>query len=293
MFPQHHLVTGSVVSQLTASGPGVIPPPVDLHANQPFAWGFLICLGLVTAATVVWAAIDAWRTRSPLLTLLIVGGATFGAFVVEPTYDIIMATWYPYDLPVQLLTVVGRPMALMIVFAWIQIGVTAYLSYRVVIAGWSASRTLALFAAMSLTEGPMEMLCVHFGVMNYYGNHAAIFGVPMPSLVQNAGMFAVIGVALAALVPHLHGWRWSIVPFAVGMLYLGYVLSCTWPNFLAIHGQAPTALFWLAAVVSSVLNGGVAVAALYLPTARKYRVEALRGRHQSRQSRPDAVPASI
>jgi hypothetical protein len=83
------------------------------------------------------------------LVLLILGGATFGAFAVEPTYDIIMATWYPYDLPIQLLTVVGRPMALMVVLAWIQIGVTAYIAYRMVIAGWSVVRTLGLFAAMS------------------------------------------------------------------------------------------------------------------------------------------------
>lgn len=278
---------------LIASGPGVIPPPVDLHANQPFAWGFLICLGLVTVATLVYAVIDAWRTRSPLMTLLIVGGATFGAFAVEPTYDIIMATWYPYDLPIQLLTVVGRPMALMVVFAWIQIGVTAYIAYQIVLAGWSATRALAVFAAMSLIEGPMEMLCVHFGVMNYYGNHAAIFGVPLPSLVQNAGMFAVIGVALAALVPHLRGWRWAIVPFAVGMLYLGYVLACTWPNFLAIQGQASTPVFWLAAVASSVLNAGVAVVALQLPIAKHYRRTADAGGALSRHARPDAAPAPV
>lgn len=237
----------------------------------------------------MYAVIDAWRTRSPLLTLLILGGATFGAFAVEPTYDIIMATWYPYDLPIQLLTVVGRPMALMVVFAWVQIGVTAYISYRVVVAGLSATRALALFAAMSLTEGPMEMLCVHFGVMNYYGNHAAIFGVPLPSLVQNAGMFAVIGVALAALVPHLRGRRWVIVPFAVGMLYLGYVLSCTWPNFLAIQGQASTPVFWLAAAASSILNAGVAVAALHLPTAKQYRLKAHDRRHEARHSAPEAA----
>ncbi|WP_155929338.1 hypothetical protein [Mycolicibacterium sp. CBMA 234] len=204
-----------------------------------------------------------------------------------------MATWYPYDLPVQLLTVVGRPMALMIVFAWVQIGVTAYISYRFVIAGLSAAKTLGLFAAMSLTEGPMEMLCVHFGVMNYYGNHAAIFGVPLPSLVQNAGMFAVIGVALAALVPHLRGWRWAIVPFAVGMLYLGYVLSCTWPNFLAIQEQASTPVFWAAAVASSILNGGVAVAALHLPTARRYRHDRESDSGQGRHSQVDAAPATV
>jgi len=260
-----------------AAGQGVIAPPIDLHANQTFAWFFLICLAVVTVGTLVYAVVDARRTRSPLLALLILGGATFGAFAVEPTYDIIMATWYPYDLPIQLLTVVGRPMALMVVLAWVQIGVTAYIAYRMVIASWSVGKTLGLFAAMSLAEGVMEMACVRFGVMNYYGNHGTIFGVPLPTLFQNAGMFAVIGVALAMIVPHLRGWRWVVIPLAVGMLYLGYVLSCTWPNFLAIHGQASTPVFWLAAIGSSVMNGGIGVAALYMPAAKHYR-EAARAR---------------
>jgi hypothetical protein len=68
-----------------------------------------------------------------------------------------------------------------------------------------------------------------------------------------------------------------VIPFAVGMLYLGYVLSCTWPNFLAIHGQASTPVFWLAAIASSVMNAGVGVAALYMPAAKQYR-EAARAR---------------
>lgn len=256
---------------VVAAGPGVIAPPIDLHSNQGFASLFLIALAVVTVATLLFAVVDANRTRSPLLALLILGGATVGAFAVEPTYDIIMATWYPYDLPVQLLTVVGRPMALMVVFAWVQIGVTAYIAYRMVIAGLSVGKTLGVFAAMSLIEGAMEMACVRLGVMNYYGNHATIFGVPLPSLVQNAGMFAVIGVALAMIVPHLRGWSWAVIPFAVGMLYLGYVLACTWPNFLAIQGQASPPVFWVAAIASSVMNGGVAVAALHLPAAKRYR----------------------
>jgi Na+/glutamate symporter len=73
------------------------------------------------------------------------------------------------------------------------------------------------------------------------------------------------------------GWRWVVIPFAVGMLYLGYVLSCTWPNFLAIHGQASTPVFWLAAIASSVMNGGVGAAALYTPAAKHHR-EAARAR---------------
>ncbi len=254
-----------------AAGPGVLSPPTDLHANRTFALVFVAFLAVLTVGTLFYAIVDARRERSPLLALLILGGASVGTFAIEPTYDIIMATWYPYDLPVQLLTVVGRPMSLMVLFAWVQIGVTSYIAYRMVVAGWSVAKILAVLAAMSIAEGAMEMTCSHFGVMAYYGNHATIFGVPLPSLVQNAGMFAIIGVALATIVPHLRGWRWAVIPFVVGMLYMGYVLACTMPNFLAIHGQASPMVFWLAAITSSIMNGGVAVAALYAPVAVRYR----------------------
>jgi len=33
----------------------------------------------------------------------------------------------------------------------------------------------------------MEMACVRFGVMNYYGNHGTIFGVPLPTLFPERG----------------------------------------------------------------------------------------------------------
>jgi hypothetical protein len=125
--------------------------------------------------------------------------------------------------------------------------------------------------------------------MSYYGNHALVFGVPLSTLVQNAGMFAVIGVALAWLVPKLHGWTWVIVPLVPPMVFMAYVVACTMPSFYAIHGQFAPIPFWIAAAISTALNAGVAIAALYTDIAKRYRTDAVVARNPLISN---AVPAA-
>jgi hypothetical protein len=279
---------------MTIATSGVLSPPTDMVPNLTAAWIFTAGLIVVCIAALAYTALDWRRTRSPLLALLLVSGMTIFPFAIEPTYDIVMATWYPPELPLQVVTVLGRPMGLFVPLMYTAVIATVcYLAYRMIIAGAAVRTIVTTLATLSLLEGSGEMMASHFDLMRYYGNHAVIFGVPLPSLVQNAGMFAIIGVALAMIVPHMRGWRWLIVPFVPPMLYIGYVLGCTFPNFLAIHGQASPPLFWSLALVSTVLNGGAALAVLYTPIARQYRDEAGARRHDLvRESTPADSVAS-
>jgi hypothetical protein len=143
-----------------------------------------------------------------------------------------------------------------------------------IVTGVAVRKILWTLAAISLSEGVIEMFACHFGFMRYHGNHALVFGVPISSLVQNAGMFTVIGVALAALIPTLHGWRWLIVPLVPPLAFMAYVMARTPPNFYAIQGQFAPVPFWAAAILSTALNAGVAIAALYTDTAKQYRRDA-------------------
>ena len=264
------------MSLLAAANSGVLPPPTDMHPNMTVAWIFVALTGVGLLFALVLAIDDARRTRSPLFALLLVSGLTIFPFAIEPAYDIIMATWYPPDLPVQLVTILGRPMALMVPLMYASsVSLTCYVTYRMVVAGVSVRTMVVFLGGLSVVEGIGEMVASHFDLMRYYGNLATIFDVPVPTLVQNAGMFSIIGVALAMIVPHLSGWRWLIVPFVPPMLYIGYVVSCTLPNFLAIHGQAGPVLFWVLAAISTFLNGLVALAVLYLPIAKQYRDDAV------------------
>jgi hypothetical protein len=109
------------VSLLTAGYAGVLPHPIDLDPNMTAAWVGTVLGLLGTMAALVYAVHDWRRTRSPLLGLLLLGGATVGPFAIEPTYDIVLATWYPPELPLQIVTVAGRSMPLIAALMYVSI----------------------------------------------------------------------------------------------------------------------------------------------------------------------------
>lgn len=260
---------------LAASESGILPSPTDLHVNQTAGWVVLWLVVGGLAVTLAGAVFITRRDRNPLFLLLLVSGALLFPFFVEPAGDIILATWYPADTPAIAATILGRHIPWFVVIGYAAgIPTACYVGYRMIVAGMAVKRILLALAVISLSEGVIEMTAVHFGFMSYYGNRALVFGVPLSTLVQNAGMFVLIGVALAWLVPKLHGWTWVIVPLVPPMVFMAYVVACTMPSFYAIHGQFAPIPFWIAAAISTVLNGGVAIAALYTDIAKGYRTGA-------------------
>jgi hypothetical protein len=275
---------------LAAGQSGILPPPTDLHVNQTAGWVVLWLVVGALATTLASGVVITRRDRNPLFPLLLLSGALLFPFFVEPAGDIILATWYPADTPAIAATILGRHIPWFVVIGYAAgIPIACYVGYRMIVAGMAVKRILLTLAVISLSEGVIEMTAVHFGFMSYYGNHALVFGVPLSTLVQNAGMFAVIGVALAWLVPKLHGWTWVIVPLVPPMVFMAYVVACTMPSFYAIHGQFAPIPFWIAAAISTALNAGVAIAALYTDIAKRYRTDAVVARNPLISN---AVPAA-
>ncbi|MGB8406118.1 MAG: hypothetical protein WCE30_18830 [Mycobacterium sp.] len=258
--------------KLIADGSGILNPPNDLHVNQTAGWIVLALVTVALAGTLTTAVIVTRRQRSPLFFLLLLSGALLFPFYVEPAGDIILATWYPPDTPAIAATILGRHIPWFVVVGYAAgIPIACYVGYRMVVSGIGVKRILLTLTAISLSEGIIEMTAVHFGFMSYYGNHALIFGVPLSSLVQNGGMFIVIGVTLAWLVPKLHGWTWAVIPVVPPMVFIAYVVACTLPNFYAIHGRFGPTPFWFATALSTFLNGAVAIATLYTDIAKSHR----------------------
>jgi hypothetical protein len=275
---------------LAAGQSGILPPPTDLHVNQTAGWVVLWLVVGALATTLASGVVITRRDRNPLFPLLLLSGALLFPFFVEPAGDIILATWYPADTPAIAATILGRHIPWFVVIGYAAgIPIACYVGYRMIVAGMAVKRILLTLAVISLSEGVIETTAVHFGFMSYYGNHALVFGVPLSTLVQNAGMFAVIGVALAWLVPKLHGWTWVIVPLVPPMVFMAYVVACTMPSFYAIHGQFAPIPFWIAAAISTALNAGVAIAALYTDIAKRYRTDAVVARNPLISN---AVPAA-
>jgi hypothetical protein len=84
-------------------------------------------------------------------------------------------------------------------------------------------------------------------------------------------MFAVVVWVLAWLMPHIHGWRWIAVPFALAAVLPVFALITTFPAYLAIAAGAGPVFGWLAGIVATVLNAAVVLACIYSPALNRLR----------------------
>ncbi|QIS04226.1 hypothetical protein F5X71_19510 [Nocardia brasiliensis] len=256
------------------------PPPVT-EAGPLAAW-LLLGVGLASVlASLVYAAglaLARDRENAKLFWLITLGALVVFSFYVEPWMDVIGATTYMTNVFDPVVTIVDRPIPWHVVVAYTGgIGVATMGAYLLIRNGRPARELFGWAAFISVTECLGEMISCHYGVMLYYDNKALVFGVPMPSLIQNGGMFVLIGATLAALLPRLHGWRRAVVvPFVAPAVYLAYTLLCTLPSYYAIHNDASTAVSWGLSIVSTALNLGAVIAAAYAPTVVRLRTEAAR-----------------
>ncbi|MFD5177574.1 hypothetical protein ACFWM1_17320 [Nocardia sp. NPDC058379] len=247
-------------------------PPVDAIAQYPSVPTiFGICFAIVTTVIGIVYTI---RTRSPLFFWAAVAGWTLYPLVVEPFGDWFVAVWYPANMDVAA-TVFDRPMPwLAVLFYGGGIPLVTVAAHEITKRGLPAKRLLQLVIAVTILEVPMEISGAQFGWMQYYDNHSVIFGVPIYCYVQNGGMFAVVAWVLAWLLPHIHGWRWVVVPFALAAVLPLFALVTTWPAYLAIHTGAGPVVGWIAGILATVLNAAVVVACIYSPALDRLREKA-------------------
>ncbi|WP_084514818.1 hypothetical protein [Nocardia acidivorans] len=231
------------------------------------------------------------KEDSKLFWLTTLGALVVFSFYVEPWLDVIGATTYMTNVFDPVVTIVDRPIPWHVVGAYTGgIAAATMVAYQLIKNGRPARELFAWAAFISITECLGEMISTHYGVMLYYDNKALVFGVPLPSLVQNGGMFVLIGWAMTATLPHVHGWRRvALVPFIAPAVYLGYTLLCTLPSYYAIHNNASATVSWILAIVSTALNSAAVVAAAYAPTVQRLRDKGSRTADPSTSGEPFPV----
>ncbi|WP_433654368.1 hypothetical protein ACQPW1_27025 [Nocardia sp. CA-128927] len=251
------------------------PPPIT-EAGPVAAWlllGVAIASVVGTFGSAILLALRKDRENLLLLGLITLGALVVFSFYVEPWLDFIGATTYMTNIFDPVVTIVDRPIPWHVVLTYTGgIGLATLGAYLIIMKGRPA-RDLFIWAALiSVPECIGEMISCHYGVMLYYDNNALVFGIPLPSLVQNGGMFVLIGWVMAATLPHLSGWRkLVVVPFIAPTVYLAYTILCTLPSYYAIHNNASPAVSWSLAIVSTALNLGAVVFAAYAPTVQRLR----------------------
>ncbi len=268
-------------------------PPV-IGAPPWFAWTVVAILVVCLVVSLGYAVFITTRRHEDALMywLILLGGVTVLPYFVEPWLDVIGATTYMTNaLP--FVTVADRPLPIFVPLVWVGTAPTAFWVYRMIKRGLSA-RTLIVFALVFGTgECIGEMVNSHFGLMKYYSNNALVFGVPLPSLVQNGGFLVIIAWMLVVLRPHIRGWRWAVIPFVAPAAYLAYTIVCTLPSYFAIHlglGPVPS---WALATLSAGLNLLAIVIVAYSPTVQSYRSETDTGARAATDVLPEAAGAPL
>lgn len=249
-------------------------PPV-IEAPQWFAWTvvtvLVVCL-VISLAYATWMTIRR-HDDALMYWLILLGGITVLPYFVEPWLDVIGATTYMTNaLP--FFTVADRPLPIFVPLVWVGTAPTAILVYRMIKRGLPAWTIVDFALVFGIGECIGEMVNSHFGLMKYYSNNALVFGVPLPSLVQNGGFLVIIAWVLVLLRPHMRGWRWAIIPFAAPGAYLAYTIVCTLPSYFAIHTGLGPVPSWALAVLSAGLNLLAVVIVAYSPTLQRYRDQA-------------------
>ncbi|MEW5807920.1 MAG: hypothetical protein AB1925_00560 [Actinomycetota bacterium] len=265
------IIAMATITSSVAAGVFLDPPTNSVAQHTtPLLIGAIIFALLSAIVGVIYTM----RTRSPLYFWTAVAGYTLYPFVVEPLADWFVAAWYPTNHLVAL-TVADRPMALFGVFFYgAGIPLCSVAAYEIIRRGLPAKVLLLLVGVVTVLELPLEMLGSHFCWIIYYGNYAVLLGVPIYSLVQNGGMFALIAWVLGWLMPHVRGWRWMLVPLAVAAALPAFAVVTSWPAYLAIALHAGPVVGWSAGAIATALNLAVVIWCVYSPTLERYRADA-------------------
>ena len=252
---------------------GFLPPPTDFYAYPLFSTLSVIGTGLLLIMTLAIGVHVTRKTRSPLFALVLFGALAFPMFV-EPLGDIFGATWYPADSTIIVGEFFGRPMPLFVFLFYLSgIPLITCGMYALMRAGASVKALIGMWAALAIPEIISEIVGVKLHLMYYYGNDL-IFGVPVPSIVQNGGFMVVIGWLMMALRPEdrpHQKWRWALVPFVAPFGLLIYAIAATGGSYLLIHTQTDGPPLWAATACSVFLNVAIPLFLIYSPLLAKVR----------------------
>jgi hypothetical protein len=231
-----------------------IPPLVMPASAQAVA---TIAVGLVTAASVVAAAVLGRRHRTPLYLVLLLGGAL--ASLNEPVADLLGGCMHPRPGSWAAFSTFDRPIPWWVVFAYcLFFGAVPLLMVALMRGGNPRRRFLTgigvIFAANLLIEVPV----LAGGVYVYYGEQPFKFlGLfPLYWLFINSAGVATIAVVLlrAGHVFRGAGLGWALLLPPAAQI-LGYVVGM--PAFSMYNTDAGAAWKWLGAAVTMLLGAAV------------------------------------
>lgn len=223
----------------------IVPMPV-MPAPEPAGSAFLIGTCIIMAAILLWWAFAGERRRRGWIMPLVFAGTALSAVMIEPIYDNTLLYWYPDENSLAFFRAYERtiPWYVPLGYAWF-FGGSAYLVWRVIEGGASATRIWQLFAATVFVDWLAVSICEWLDLSAFYGNQPFhVVGSPLWFSFCDATGGFVLGAALALFVPHLQGAKRLWLLLLPSFTYASTLGSTTAPVSLALNSGWATPLVW-------------------------------------------------
>lgn len=233
----------------------ITPPPVDMGLTDldRVISGRIVAIDYVLILAAVIFALREWRrSKSPVLLLLIVGGAL--TYLLEPFVDLGGACWHPIIGQSALFENMARPMPVWLLYSYIgYFGLLPMLMYNAFSKGVDARAMWLWFLVPVAADVVLEegLLSQSNHLYAYYGHQPLMLHVfPLWWAASNT-----IGVYLSATVmtiftARLRGWRLLLVPFCTLLCYGAATGSVAWPSIVVINSNFSNLLTQLGGLAS-------------------------------------------
>jgi hypothetical protein len=232
----------------------IIPMPV-MAAPPVAGMAFLVGTISIMSALLLWWAFAGERKRQGWVLPLVFAGTALSAMMIEPIYDNTLLYWYPDSNDLAFFRGYGRtiPWYVPLGYAWF-FGGSAYLVWRIIEGGATASRIWALFAGTVVVDWLAVSICEWLGLSAFYGNQPFhIFGSPLWFSFCDATGGFVLGAALAIFMPYLQGVRRLWLLILPSFTYASTLGSTTAPVSLALNSGWSTPVVWASGTATMLL----------------------------------------
>lgn len=248
-------------------------PPVGHPLDTGSQAAFTIATAVVAVVALAVFAGTA-RRRSSVWPLAVLASGVL-CLLLEPVYDNSFHVWFyggqggaglwkaytAYGM--------AQPLWVPITYVWCYGGLALWAATRVDrgLTRRGAAKLALVFAGIYLT---FELVGINLDVYTYFGRHPfRVLGFPVWVTVSNATIGVIAGILVARLRPMLPGPRvWALVP-VIPAVFAMISFGGSFPALVALNmPNPPTALVWLAAIVSMALSGALlSLACLLLPSS--------------------------
>jgi hypothetical protein len=211
-------------------------------ANNFYSVASLLSFVLFAA----WTLYLCWRARSPILLLILAGGAL--CYLQEPIVDHLGAVWYPsinqvpvifhaFNCFIPLWVLPGYGMF---------VGALSVVLYRKMIAGITVKQLWTFNFIIWAADIMLELPGLNLGTYVYFGHPAMMFfNFPMTWAMSNTCIDMIAVAILVGYKEFFTGWRMLLIPVVVTMANGAAQGATEYPVFLALNSNAsyPEKLF--------------------------------------------------